>query len=253
MRPLIGITCYVERARWNDWDTPAALIPHTYVRAVEQAGGRPVILPPSDEGVDETLDALDGIIFAGGADVDPQLYDADRHPDTVGIRPDRDRSESALMEGAFKRGVPMLAICRGMQLLNVLKGGDLEQHLPDRTDQPHSDIGGFARHDVDIVNGSKLCEVLGNRQMVPSHHHQAPKRIGEGLIPVAKAPDGTIEAIEDAEATFTLGVLWHPEEGEDRALFEALVAEAKTYASTAAQRSINDRAATVEEKTKERR
>ena len=230
MRPLIGITCYVEQARWNDWDTAAALVPHSYVRVVEAAGGRPLIIPPSDEGAAETLDVLDGIIFSGGADVDPHLYDAERHVETTGVRPDRDRSESALMEGALERGIPMLAICRGMQLLNVIKGGDLEQHLPDRTAEPHSDHGAFVRHDVDIAEQSRLREVLGDRQLVPSHHHQAPKRMGEGLRAVATAPDDTIEAIEDPGATFCLGVLWHPEEGEDRALFEALVQEATIYA-----------------------
>jgi putative glutamine amidotransferase len=230
MRPLIGVTCYVEQARWSDWDTPAALIPHSYIRAVEHAGGRPMIVPPSDEAVAETLDALDGIIFSGGADVDPGLYDADRHRETVGLRPDRDRSETALMKGAIERGVPMLAICRGMQLLNVVRGGDLEQHLPERTSAPHSAPGDFTRHDIDIKDGSRLRQILGDRQMVPSHHHQAPNRIGEGLRSVARAPDDTIEAVEDPGATFCMGVLWHPEEGEDRALFEALVNEATIYA-----------------------
>jgi putative glutamine amidotransferase len=230
MRPLISITSYVEQAQWLDWDTPAALIPHTYVRAVQRSGGRPVILPPSDDGVEETLDALDGIIFSGGADIEPSLYEAEPHPKTVVVRPDRDRSETALMKGAMERGMPMLAICRGMQLLNVVKGGDLEQHIPDRTGEEHTAPGDFRRHDVHIVDGSKLCSVLGDRQNVPSHHHQAPGRIGEGLTAVAKASDDTIEAIEDPDAKFSVGVLWHPEEGEDRALFEALVAEAADYA-----------------------
>lgn len=230
MRPLIGITTYVERARWNDWDTHAALVPFAYVTAVGDAGGRPVLLPPSDEGVEETLAALHGIVFSGGADLDPDLYDSDRHPQTQIIRPDRDRSEMALMRGAMENGLPMLAICRGMQLLNVARGGDLEQHLPDRTDQQHTAKGAFHRHDIDIDPESKLAGVLGDRQLVPSHHHQAPSRVGEGLKVVARAPDDTIEGIEDPGVTFCLGVLWHPEEAEDRALFEALVQEAAIYA-----------------------
>ncbi|MGH2693653.1 MAG: gamma-glutamyl-gamma-aminobutyrate hydrolase family protein [Actinomycetota bacterium] len=230
MRPLIGITCYVERARWSDWDTPTALIPHSYVTAVEHAGGRPLIVPPSDEAVSETLDALHGIVFSGGADLDPRLYEADRHPETGAAREDRDRSETSLMRGALERAMPMLAICRGMQLLNVVRGGDLEQHLPERTSEPHSAPSEFTRHDIDIEDGSRLSAILGERSMVPSHHHQAPRRIGEGLRPVARAPDDTIEAVEDPGATFRVGVLWHPEEGEDRALFEALVNEAAIYA-----------------------
>ena len=202
MRPLIGITCYVEQARWSDWDTPTALIPYTYVRAVEHAAGRPMIVPPSDEAITETLNALHGIVFSGGADLDPHLYDTDRHPETVVVREDRDRSEAALMKEALERGMPMLAICRGMQLLNVVRGGDLEQHLPDRTNEPHSAPGEFTHHDIDIEDGSRLRAMLGDRQMVPSHHHQAPRLIGEGLRAVARAPDDTIEGVEDPAATF---------------------------------------------------
>jgi len=230
MRPLIGITCYVERARWSDWDVPAALVPHSYVRAIEHAGGRPLMVPPSDAAVAETLDALHGIVFSGGADLDPRLYHAARHPETGVVREDRDRSETALMRGALERAMPMLAICRGMQLLNVVKGGDLEQHLPDRTNEPHSAPGEFTRHDIEVEGGSRLGAILGDRHMVPSHHHQAPTRIGVGLRAVARAPDDTIEAVEDPAARFCMGVLWHPEEGEDRALFEALVNEATNYA-----------------------
>ena len=230
MRPLIGITCYVERARWNDWDAEAALIPYTYVTAVERAGGRVVMLPPSEEGVEETLHALDGIIFSGGADLDSRMYQAQPHEQAGPFRADRDRSEQALMEAAFERGIPMLAICRGMQLLNVIKGGDLEQHLPDRTDGSHTAVGSFAQHGIEIAGDSRLAEIVGAHGPVESHHHQAPNRVGADLRAVAWAPDGTIEAVEDADSNFCLGVLWHPEEGRDRALFEALVHEASIYA-----------------------
>lgn len=231
MRPVVGITSYVERAEWGPWDAPAALVPLTYVRAVETAGGRPLLVPPMADAVDETLDALDGIIFSGGADVDPDVYGARRHPETTGLRPDRDAAEMALMKGAFERNMPVLAVCRGMQLLNVARGGDLEQHLPERTgDGSHKqEAGVFSRHDVDIDPASRLAGIVGQRSVVASHHHQAPARLGEGLVAVARAPDETVEAIEDRTARLVLGVLWHPEESEDRALFEALVHEAELY------------------------
>jgi gamma-glutamyl-gamma-aminobutyrate hydrolase PuuD len=228
MRPVVGITSYVEDASWGAWNTQAAIVPMTYVRAVEHAGGRAVILPPTTDGVEETLDALDGIIFSGGADIDPARYGATRHPETTGMRPDRDRAEEALLEAAMKAGIPVLAICRGMQLLNVVRGGTLHQHLPeDDADPEHRrKLGEFGRHDVDILDGTRLGGVLGDRAMVASHHHQAPDSLGDGLRTAAKAPDGTIEGIEDPGDNFVVGVLWHPEEGEDRALFEALVKEA---------------------------
>ncbi|MFN2488676.1 MAG: gamma-glutamyl-gamma-aminobutyrate hydrolase family protein [Actinomycetota bacterium] len=226
--PVIGITCYVEEASWTVWRGPAALIPLTYVRAVEAAGGRPVLVPPSPVAVDETLAALDGIIFSGGADLDPQLYGAERHRETTGMRPDRDRSELPLLEAALERDVPVLAICRGMQLLNVAKGGELRQHLDDGRDGVvhRRSPGVFARHEVSIAADSSLAGLLGDRPMVLSHHHQAPDRLGRGLEAVAWAEDDTIEGIEDPSRAFAVGILWHPEEGEDRALFEALVKRA---------------------------
>lgn len=228
MRPVIGITSYVEPARWGPWDMPAALVPLTYVRAVEAAGGRAVLVPPDEGGVDEILQIVDGLIFSGGADLDPQVYGASRHPETTGMRPDRDAAETTLMAAAMERSIPVLAICRGMQLLNVVRGGDLIQHLPEVTedDAHRHELGQFSRHDVTIEDGTKLCSVLGDRTMVASHHHQAPGRVGRDLRVAARAEDGTIEAVEDPSADFVLGVLWHPEEGEDRALFEALVASA---------------------------
>lgn len=231
MRPIIGITSYVERARWGPWDAPAVLVPLTYVRAVEAAGGRAVLVPPSEDGVEEILASVDGLIFSGGADIDPQIYRADRHPETTGTRPDRDRAETKLLAAALERSLPVLAICRGMQLLNVVKGGDLVQHLPDLSaDNAHRlALGEFSRHDVTIEPDTKLSALLGDRSMVASHHHQAPRRIGRDLRIAARAQDGTVEALEDPGSDFVMAVLWHPEEGEDRALFEALVERAARH------------------------
>lgn len=231
MRPIVGITCYIERARWGPWDAPAALLPLSYVTAVEAAGGRALLVPPSAEGAAEIVEILHGIIFSGGSDLDPGLYGADRHPETSGVKSDRDRSETALMQRALERGLPMLAICRGMQLLNVVRGGNLEQHLPDRLNSVAHKVapGRFSRHEVDVHPRSRLAAILGDGRSVPSHHHQAPVRLGRDLQVTATAPDGTIEAVEDPAARMVVGVLWHPEEGEDPALFEALVNEAAMY------------------------
>jgi putative glutamine amidotransferase len=231
MKPIIGITSYVEQAVFSSWDVPAAVVPFTYVRAVGEAGGRPLILPPAAGAVDETLDALDGIMFAGGADLDPSLYGEERHPETTAVRPDRDASEVALMKAALDRDMPVLAICRGMQLLNVVRGGSLLQHLPEATgEKAHKGgEGAFARHDVDIDPLSRLGSMLGERAMVASHHHQALNGLGRGLRVVARSPDKVAEAIEDPDARMVVGVLWHPEENEDRALFEELVSNAADY------------------------
>jgi putative glutamine amidotransferase len=229
--PVIGITSYAEQARWGVWDAPAALIPMAYVQAVERAGGRPLLVPPSEEAIDETLDALDGLLFSGGADLDPELYGADPHPETNGVRPERDRAEIALLEAALKRDMPVLAVCRGSQVFNVARGGDLVQHLPDVVgDEKHKHTPGvFADHDVDVKAGTRLAQLLGERAPVKSHHHQGYGRLGEGLVESAQAKDGTIEAFEDPSRRFALGVLWHPEEGEDSRLFEQLVDEARRY------------------------
>lgn len=231
MRPIIGITAYAEEARWGVWNVPAALIPLAYVQAVEQAGGRPLLVPPSTEGIDETLGALDGILFSGGSDLDPGLYEAEAHPETKGIRLERDRAELALLEAALARDMPVLAVCRGSQVLNVARGGNLVQHLPEVVgDEKHKHTPGeFADHDVDLKEGTRLQRLLGDRAPVKSHHHQGYGAIGEGLVESAWAEDGTVEALEEPSQRFALGVLWHPEAGEDAALFEALVEEAARY------------------------
>jgi gamma-glutamyl-gamma-aminobutyrate hydrolase PuuD len=228
---VVGITTYVEPASWGHWTLDAALIPYDYVRAVERAGARAVLVPPSEEGVEETLDALDGLLFSGGADLDPASYGADAHPETNGTRPERDRGELALLEGALARDMPVLAVCRGVQLLNVARGGDLVQHLPDVVgSEQHREVKGvFSDHSVKIDDGSRLGGVLGERAPVKSSHHQGVGRVGDRLREVAWADDGTIEGLEDPEQRFAVGVLWHPEAGEDLKLFEALVAEARAY------------------------
>ena len=231
MRPIVGITSYAEQARWGVWEAPAALLPLAYVDAVEAAGGRALLVPPSAGGVEETLDVLDGLIVSGGADLDPASYGAEAHPETSDVRPERDSAELALLEAALARDLPVLAVCRGSQVLNVALGGDLVQHLPEVVGHKgHKHTPGvFADHDVDVLPGTKLHEVIGEHAPVKSHHHQGYGRLGDGLREAARADDGTLEAIEDPRRRFALGVLWHPEEGEDAALFEALVAEAKRY------------------------
>jgi gamma-glutamyl-gamma-aminobutyrate hydrolase PuuD len=230
-RPVIGITTYAQEASWGVWRLPAALIPLDYVEAVERAGGRPVLIPPSDDGVEETLDALDGIVFSGGADVDPSIYGADPHPETDAPQARRDAGELSLLTGALERDLPTLAICRGFQLLNVARGGDLVQHLPEKVGHDvHKQVPGvFAEHPVEVKGGTRLAAIVGARGEVTSHHHQAIGRLGDGLVETAWAADGTLEACEDPSQRFTLGVQWHPEAGEDQRLFDALVDEARAY------------------------
>ena len=231
MRPVIGVTSYAQDASFGSWTLPVALVPLDYVDAIERAGGRPLVVPPSDEGVGETLDALDGIVFSGGADLDPASYGAEAHPTTDAPQHRRDEGELALLRAALERDLPTLAICRGSQLLNVVRGGDLVQHLPDVVgDEKHKVTPGtFSEHGVRIDPGSRLGKLVGEHAPVKSHHHQGLGRVGEGLVASAWAEDGTLEGVEDPSRRFALGVLWHPEAGEDAALFEALVEEALAY------------------------
>ena len=233
MRPVIGITSYAQDATWGVWHLPAVLIPLAYVDAVEAAGGRAVVIPPSEDGVEETLATLDGVIFSGGADVDPARYGAERHPETDTPQSRRDAGELALLEAALARDMPVLAICRGFQLLNVARGGDLVQHLPEEVgNDVHKQVPGeFAVHPVEVKDGTRLAAIVGEGSNVTSHHHQALGRIGEGLVETAWAADGTLEGVEDPSLRFAVGVQWHPEAGEDAALFEALVEEARAYRS----------------------
>jgi putative glutamine amidotransferase len=229
-KPVVGITTYLLPARWGAWDMEAALVPADYVRGVERAGGAPLLVPPGAD-LEATLSVVDGLVFSGGSDLDPSLYGADAHPATGGVIRERDDFELQLMHAALERDLPVLAICRGSQVLNVALGGDLEQHVPDRVgSNVHKEVDGvFADHDVEVLGGTRLGSLLGDRHDVKSHHHQGFARLGAGLQESARAPDGTVEALEDPARRFTLGVLWHPEAGEDLALFEALVAEAAAY------------------------
>jgi len=231
MKPVIGITSYAEEVTWGAWVEEAALVPLSYVRAIERAGGRPLVIPPSEGAIEETLSVLDGILFSGGSDLDPALYDAEAHPETQGVHEARDRAEMALLGAALERDMPVLAVCRGSQVLNVARGGDLVQHLPEvlgHEEHKHTP-GEYSDHDVSLEPDTRIGGILGDRAPVKSHHHQGFGRIGEGLREAGYAEDGTVEALEDPSKRFAVGVLWHPEEGEDMALFEALVEQAEQY------------------------
>lgn len=225
-KPVIGITTYVEPASWGHWRLEAALVPYDYVGAVQRAGGRALLVPPDDEGIEEVLEALDGLVFSGGNDMSPESYGAEADPATNGTNPGRDRGELALLTAALERDLPVLAICRGVEVLNVVRGGDLVQHLPDAVghEEHRATVGAFSEHAVRVDPASRIGEVRG---LVKSHHHQGLGRIGEGLREVAWAEDGVVEALEDPAKSFVVGVLWHPEAGEDERLFEQLVEAAR--------------------------
>jgi putative glutamine amidotransferase len=222
-RPVIGITTYIERARYGAWDVDAALLPRTYVDTVAAAGGNPVLLPPLGFA---DVSFLDGLVIAGGADVDPARYGQSPHPETLGVRPDRDETEFALVESALAAGLPLIGVCRGMQVLNVVLGGTLTQHVPDVTgSSAHRPvIGQFGRTEVEMMPGSAVAGILGAAASVSCSHHQAVDRLGDGLTITARSADGVVEAVELAGADFALGVQWHPEQDAEVRLFKALVA-----------------------------
>ncbi|MFI8456720.1 gamma-glutamyl-gamma-aminobutyrate hydrolase family protein [Kitasatospora sp. NPDC085464] len=226
-RPLIGITSYQDDAAWSVWNQRASLVPQTYVDAVVRAGGTPVLLPPQPGGTDHLLDALDGLVLAGGPDVDPARYATDADPRTGPPHHARDDWESTLLHTALSRDLPVLGVCRGMQLLNVELGGTLLQHLPDGSHQTVP--ARYVRHRVALVAGSRLAEVLGPDTEVSCYHHQAVDRLGAGLQVTARSADGTVEGLELAGHRFALGVQWHPETNpDDLRLFQALVAAGQT-------------------------
>ncbi|MHB1986988.1 MAG: gamma-glutamyl-gamma-aminobutyrate hydrolase family protein [Acidimicrobiales bacterium] len=235
-RPVVGITCYEEKAQWGNWDTLAALVPASYVRAVERAGGIAVLIPPQAVTPLEAaslVQRLDGLVAAGGSDVDPSLYGAEVHEQTVVAGGARDGLELATITAAGANAVPTLAVCRGLQVLNVARGGTLIQHLPDVVGHDrHSPVpDDFGEHEVHLEAGSRIASLLAwEAARVPTHHHQAIGELGHGLTASAYADDGVIEAVEDTTLPFLVGVQWHPEAGKDPALFEALVDAARERA-----------------------
>ena len=235
-RPLIGVCAAVERAHFGVWkDEPAVLLPLSYSRAIHGAGGMIAMLPPDRRATEdpaELLDHLDALVLGGGADIDPESHGAEAHPETVGTNPDRDRFEVALARGAIERGIPLLGVCRGMQVLNVACGGTLDQHLPDRVGhEGHRPVlGAWAEHEVRIAPKSLAASAAGTELLtVKSHHHQGVDRIAETLTASAWATDDeTVEAIESDDGQFTLGVLWHPEEDPEDRVIHTLVERASS-------------------------
>ncbi|MFJ8822039.1 gamma-glutamyl-gamma-aminobutyrate hydrolase family protein [Streptomyces sp. NPDC102467] len=220
-RPLIGISTYLEKqAGWGVWELPAALLPAGYPRLVQDSGGLAMMLPPDDpKHAPSVVARLDGVIVAGGPDVDPARYGAERDPRTGPAATERDRWELALIRAAMMSGTPLLGICRGMQLLNVALGGTLTQHL----DGHVKEIGTFGRHTVTPVPGTRYGDLAPEVSDVPTYHHQAVDRLGKGLVASAHAADGTVEAVELLGMTWVMGVQWHPEMGEDTRVTEGLV------------------------------
>jgi putative glutamine amidotransferase len=232
-RPLVGLSTYVEDARHGAWDELCALVPYSYVRAVGEAGGYPVLLPPYRSGGPDVLDAVDGLVLTGGPDVDPRLYGSRPHGETDSPREDRDAWEIALCAGALERDLPLLAICRGLQLLNVSLGGTLHQHLPEVVghDGHRAALGHMTPVRVVLEPGSAVSSILGPESEGRCHHHQGIDHLGSRLRAVGFADDGSVEAIEVADASFAVGVQWHPEDDpEDGRLFLAFVAAAQRYA-----------------------
>ncbi|WP_184562212.1 gamma-glutamyl-gamma-aminobutyrate hydrolase family protein [Streptomyces paradoxus] len=218
---MIGVSTYLESgARWGVWELEAALLPVGYPRLVQRAGGLAAMLPPDDpERAADAVSRLDGLVIAGGPDVEPVRYGAEREERTGPPAPERDAWELALIDAALAAGVPLLGICRGMQLLNVALGGTLVQHIDGHAEV----VGVFGGHAVKPVPGSLYAGIVPEETFVPTYHHQAVDRLGEGLVPSAYAADGTVEAVELPSSDWVLGVQWHPEMGDDVRVMRALV------------------------------
>lgn len=237
-RPLIGICTNLVQARWGYWNERAALLPYSYISAIQRAGGLALMIAPDpqlESEPDDVLDGIDGLILAGGADIDPSSYGSERHPKTSDTVPERDRVELALARRAAARDMPVLGICRGMQLLNVAFGGTLKQHLPDEVGhgEHRPNPGSFdgSDHDVRLKPESVAALAVGETlHTTKSHHHQGVDAIGEGLeITGHSTLDDLPEAIEAPQRRFVLGVQWHPEADEGSRVVGALVEEAREY------------------------
>jgi putative glutamine amidotransferase len=234
-RPIIGIPAALEQASFGSWEQPTALMPYTYVESIQQAGAIALIIPPDAALVADPspiLDRIDGLLLAGGSDIDPDSYGERADPATDHTTPQRDALELALTRGALERDLPVLGICRGLQLINVVRGGTLIQHLPDVAGvrpQHRRNAGTFVgnEHEVALVPGSLAASVAGETvHSTLSHHHQAVGRLGDGLIVSGTADDGVIEALEDPSLSYCLGVQWHPEADGDSPIIATLVREA---------------------------
>ena len=232
-RPVVGISVNAVQAKWAIWDTMAVLLPQIFVRRVEEGGCTPVLLPPVP-GIEHVVERLDGLVLPGGGDLDPALYGADPHPRTGQINPPRDRAELALLGAALTAGLPVLGVCRGLQLLNVHRGGTLHQHLPDITGHDGHGPGPtvFGRQAVRLESGSLTAKVLGGDAIeAPCHHHQAIAELGRGVIATGWSDDGMIEAAELADHPFAVAVQWHAEEPGSEGLFSAFAEAARQRAA----------------------
>ncbi len=236
--PLVGVSTYVADATWGAWTRTSAVLPASYYELVAQSGGRPLLVPPLQRApggpqvaADEVVSVLDGLVLTGGGDVDPQLYGQAPDPSVGGVDPVRDKSERALVRAALDHGVPVLAVCRGCQVLNVEPGGTLHQHLPDVVGTSLHRSAPLVFSDVEITTepGSRIAAVFGATAHVLCSHHQAIDELGTGLVATAHARDGVIEGVERPGKSFVLGVQWHPEEDDDVRPFAALVGAAAEF------------------------
>jgi putative glutamine amidotransferase len=235
-RPVVGMTTYLEQAQTGIWDVRASFLPHMYFQGVTLAGGIAVLLPPQPvdhEIAERVLAGLDGLVITGGKDIDPAQYGQAPHPETDDPRHDRDAWEFALIARALERGLPVLGICRGAQVLNVVLGGTLHQHLPDVVGHTRHQAGNavFSESRVHIVPGTRLAALIGEYSDEQCYHHQAIAELGSGLVVSGRDAEGVIEAVELPGDSFVLAVQWHPEERlNDLRLFAAVVEAAKAYA-----------------------